>query len=223
MRGFHLRSNEFMKTRLGAAIIWAFLLGGAASASDVVINEIMYHPSHTAAQAEDTGREWLELCNRGTNAVNLQGWRLSKGVEFAFTNITLPPGGYLVVAASQTNFLPRYPGVTNVVGDWTGRLGNTDDEIRLLDASGEVVNRVAYADSGDWAVRARLSADGYGLRGWDWLAPQDGGGRTLELINPSMPNPSGQNWAASTVTDGTPGAATQAKGSGMPTQALSAS
>jgi hypothetical protein len=194
--------NRFLSAALGLSLSAYF-----ASASDVVINEIMYHPFHLASQAEDTGQEWIELLNRDTNAVNLHGWRLTKGVAFTFTNVTLPPGGYMVVAASRTNFLAKYAGVTNVVGDWEGRLSNTDDELRLLNEIGEEVDRVAYADSGEWAVRARLSSDAVGLRGWDWLAPHDGGGATLELINSSMPNEYGQNWSASTVNNGTPGVA----------------
>ncbi len=194
-----------MNNRFLSAAIGLSLSASCAMASDVLINEILYHPFHTPAQAEDTGQEWVELYNRGTNAVSLHGWKLSKGVEFTFTNVTLPAGGYLVVAASRTNFLAKYPGVTNVVGDWQGRLSNSDDELRLLDAAGEEVDHVDYADSGDWAVRARQSADAFGLRGWDWLAPHDGGGATLELINSSMPNEYGQNWAASTISQGTPG------------------
>ncbi len=194
--------NRFLSAALGLSLSAIF-----ASASDVVINEIMYHPFHLASQAEDTGQEWIELLNRDTNAVNLHGWRLTKGVEFTFTNVTLPPGGYIVVAASRTNFLAKYAGVTNVVGDWEGRLSNSDDELRLLNEIGEEVDSVDYADSGEWAVRARLSADAFGLRGWDWLAPHDGGGGTLELINSSMPNEYGQNWSATAVNNGTPGVA----------------
>jgi hypothetical protein len=197
-----------MKLKLCVSILLGcFLNSFASAAGDVVINEIMYHPFHTAAQAEDTGQEWVELFNRGTNNVSLNGWRLTKGVEFTFTNLTLPPGGYVVVAASRTNFLARHPGVTNVVGNWVGRLSNTDNDLRLLNGLGEEVGRVAFADSGDWAVRARESADAFGLRGWGWLAPHDGGGMTLELINPARPNQYGQNWAASTNAGGTPGAA----------------
>ncbi len=193
--------NRFLSAALGLSLSAFF-----ATASDVVINEVMYHPFHLVSQAEDTGQEWIELFNRETNAVNLLGWRLTRGVEFTFTNVTLPPGGYIVVAASRTNFLAKYPGVTNVVGDWEGRLSNSDDELRLLDATGEEVDRIHYADSGEWAVRARQSADAFGLRGWDWLAAHDGGGATLELINASMPNEYGQNWSASAVNEGTPGA-----------------
>ncbi len=196
-----------MKSKLFTALLGTALCASASAsaASDIVINEFMYHPAHALAQPEDTGQEWVELFNRGTNSVDLAGWRLAKGVAFTFTNAVLAPGEHLVVAASRTNFLAHYPTATNVLGDWVGRLSNTDDELQLLNAIGEEVNRVAYADSGEWAVRARLSADAYGLRGWDWLAAHDGGGFTLELINPAMPNLYGQNWTASGVSGGSPG------------------
>ena len=125
-----------MKKRILFVLSCVLLTSLPVLANDVVINEIMYHPYHTAAQAEDVGQEWVELFNRGTNAVNLAGWRLSKGVQFTFTNSTIPPGGYLVVTANRTNFVAHYPAVTSVVGDWIGRLSNTDDDIRLLDATG---------------------------------------------------------------------------------------
>ncbi len=195
-----------MKNRFWLACLSLSLLGFSAQASDLVISEIMYHPFHTAAEAEDTGREWVELFNRGTNTVSLHNWKLAKAIEFTFTNVSLAPGRYLVIAASRTNFLARYPGVTNVLGDWEGKLSNIEDEIRLIDHTGETVSTVPYADSGEWAIRARASADAFGLRGWDWLAPHDGGGMSLELVNPTMPSVYGQNWAASAVNGGTPGA-----------------
>jgi hypothetical protein len=42
--------------------------------------------------------------------------------------------------------------------------------------------------------------------GWDWFNPADGGGKSLELINPNLSNNQGQNWGPSLTTDGTPGA-----------------
>ncbi|MCX6903154.1 MAG: lamin tail domain-containing protein, partial [Verrucomicrobia bacterium] len=42
--------------------------------------------------------------------------------------------------------------------------------------------------------------------GWSWSSLADGLGRSLELINDSLPNSYGQNWAASTQLYGTPGA-----------------
>ena len=176
--------------------------GGGASA--VVINEIMYHPYHPVPGAEDVRQEYIELFNRGTAAVNLSGWRLSNGVDFVFPDVTLGAGAYLVVAADVAVFKTKYRSVTNVVGGWTGKLSNSGETIELVDDSGVRIDQVRYADEGDWAVR-ELGLRDNGHRGWGWVAQHDGGGKSLELMNPAMPNEYGQSWMASSRNDGTPG------------------
>jgi hypothetical protein len=178
---------------------WSYTLD--TNSSGVVISEIMYHPS-----SENVLEEYIELFNKGAGQVSLSGWQFSRGVGFAFTNASIPAGGYLVVAANLAAFTSKYPGVTNVVGGWAGFLNNDGEDINLDDASGNRVDSVQYADEGNWAVRQRgLNDQGY--RGWTWFAPHDGGGRSLELINPDLSNNSGQNWGASTNLQGTPGRA----------------
>ncbi len=183
------------------------------AAADVVINEIMYHP-----HSEDVGEEYIELFNRGTNTVNLNGWRFSQGVSFAFTNdVFLAPNGYLVVAADLAKFNAKYAGVPNVMGNWTGTLNNGSESIQLENALGQNEDTVEYADQGEWALRQRGPND-LGQRGWEWFAPHDGGSfntatspslfegdKSLELIQPGLPNTCGQNWASSVTLYGTPG------------------
>ena len=65
----------------------------------VVITEIMYHPYHPVPGTEDIGAEYIELLNRGSEPVNLSGWRISSGVDFVFPDVTLGAGEYLAVAA----------------------------------------------------------------------------------------------------------------------------
>ena len=170
-------------------------------AADVVINEVMHHaPSH------DPGEEFVELYNRGDAAANLSGWRFDQGVTYAFGGGTIAPGGYLVVAANPATFVAKYPGVSNVVGGWAGGLSNSRESVRVVDAAGNTVDRVDYADSGDWALRRRGAVD-HGHQGWEWIQAADGGGPSLELINPALTNDTGQNWASSAVDGGTPGVA----------------
>jgi hypothetical protein len=126
-------------------------------------------------------------------------------VQFNFPNVTLAAGGYLVVA-DVTAFTNKYPGVANVIGNWTGRLSNSRNVIDLDDAMSNRVDSVAYADEGDWAIRMRTTPD-HNHIGWSWYAGADGFGKSLELINPYLSNDYGQNWAPSSVTNGTPGAA----------------
>ncbi|MCI0746014.1 MAG: lamin tail domain-containing protein [Verrucomicrobia subdivision 3 bacterium] len=185
-----------------AAVTMALLCVVVAGRGQVIINEIMYHPS-----SENVLEEYIELHNRAGTNVNLGGWRFSNGVEFTFApNTILPANGYLVVAAHRQTFTNKYPGVLNVVGNWVGILSNTRNDIDLDDAGGNRIDSVEYADEGDWAIRQRGPLD-RGFRGWVWYKEHDGLGKSLELINPALPNEHGQNWAASTPVNGTPGAA----------------
>jgi hypothetical protein len=199
-------------------LVWACLaLFGPISHAQIVINEIMYHPA-----SHDSREEYLELLNNAVTNVNLSGWRISGGIAFVFpTNTVLGAGQYLVVAAHAPTFAAKYPGVQNFIGSWltfivtnvNGRLftnstpvlSNTRNTINLNDALGARIDSVTYADEGDWAIRRR-GLDYSGFRGWTWYAEHDGLGKSLELINPAMPNEYGQNWGASTTVNGTPGA-----------------
>ena len=168
--------------------------------ADVVINEIMYHPS-----SERTTEEFIELHNTGPAPVNLEGWKLTSGVSFTFPNVSLPAGGYLAVAADRTAFAAKYPTVTNLVAGWSGQLSNAANTVVLADSRGVQVDMVDYADDGDWAARERDDSDS-GYRGWRWRSQADGHGRSLELINAAFDNSHGQNWGASSRPEGTPGA-----------------
>ncbi len=99
--------------------------------------------------------EYIELYNGSTNATNLHGWRFTKGIDFTFTNVTLPANGYLVVAANSNSFRSKYPGITNMVGGWTGTLRNNGEKIQLEDSEGTVIDTVHYYPGGDWGVRLR--------------------------------------------------------------------
>src|SRR5258706_3711729 len=119
-------------------------------AADVVISEIMFHPS-----SGDDGQEYIELFNRGDATANLTGWKIDQGVDFTFSGGALDPGNYLVVAANLAKFNAKYPGVSNVVGNWQGSLSNSGEQIELIDNLGATVDQVTYADDGNWGVRER--------------------------------------------------------------------
>jgi len=173
---------------------------------EVLISEIMYHPGHAENTPENIGEEYIELYNDGEEPVGLLGWRFTNGINYTITDdIILGVGRYYVIASNVNAFLAKYPGVTNVVGGWTGRLSNSGEEIELVDHAGVLVDVVQYADQGDWAIRELGPVD-FEHRGWVWADDHDGDGDSLELINPGLSNEYGQNWAASTGSGGTPGA-----------------
>ena len=185
---------------------FALVLGLSQLGAVPVISEVMFHPPHRDPRTggESPLEEWIEIHNRGFGSVNLAGWTL-EGVDFTFPNVGIPEGGFLVIAANEAAFRAQYPGVLNMIGGWNGRLSNRGESLRLLNHTGAEIDRVDYADSGDWS-RRRPGSDDRGHTGWIWDNPADGGGRTLEVLNLHSPNDLGQNWDFSAMEGGTPGA-----------------
>ncbi|HKQ40665.1 MAG TPA: Ig-like domain-containing protein, partial [Verrucomicrobiae bacterium] len=176
---------------------WSYTIDPSAQFEGrIIINEIMYHP-----QSERTSEEYIELRNTGSGPVNLTGWRLNRGVDYVFPTLSIPAGGYIVIAANLPAFAARYGNVGTVVGPWEGSLNNGGEEIELEDALGNQVDLVRYADEGDWSVRRRFSGNG-----WEWYSEHDGLGKSLELVNMRLDNGIPQNWAPSLTLHGTPGA-----------------
>lgn len=149
---------------------------------DVVIHEIQYHRapvSEEGAPVTPRDEEWIELYNRGDQAVDLGGWQLVDAVAYEFPAGTiLAPGAYLVVAGDAASVQTAYPDIA-VVGSFEGHLDNTGDRILLLDARGNPADEVRYADGGRWPAMA------------------DGGGASLELRDPRSDNAVAEAWSAS--------------------------
>lgn len=153
-------------------------LNVALNSSDFLIQPRLDATEKTA-QMEPDSRTWIELHNKGLDAVDLSGWRLSEGVSYTIPEGTvLAPNGYLVIARDIEYLKGLYPDVS-MVGNFGGRLSHSGEAIVLEDAAGNPVDRVRYFDGGSWPVYA------------------DGGGCTLELIDPRSNNDNGQAWAAS--------------------------
>ncbi|QDT68257.1 hypothetical protein MalM25_11770 [Planctomycetes bacterium MalM25] len=129
----------------------------------VVISEIMYNPD-----GSDTSREWVELYNAGTHAVDLAGWRIEDvqdgQASAPLASTLLQPGAALVVTADAELFDAQW----NATGQ-TPRLEVADyptfanspspsnETIALRNASGVLVDQINYDDTGDWP---RDSPDG---------------------------------------------------------------
>ena len=149
--------------------------------TDIVINEIMYHPLRVPQSdtTDDESRTWVELYNKGTQTVTLCGWRFDKGISYTFPEgTTLAPDGYLVVARDRAYLASVFPDVP-IVGDFEGRLANEGEELRLVDARGNPVDQVRYYSGGTWPAAA------------------NGGGSSLELHDPRADNNCGSAWGAS--------------------------
>lgn len=132
----------------------------------------------------DSPEEWVELYNRSNEAVDLSGWSFHDAFEYAMPNgTTLGGGEYLVIARDPVSFLAKYPG-TRTLGGFSQQLANGGETIVLANERGNVVDEVTYFDRGRWPSEA------------------DGGGSSLELIDPRADNDVAENWRAS-ETDAT--------------------
>jgi hypothetical protein len=104
----------------------------------VLINEVYYDPD----PEDDAGNEWIELCNNGTEAVDLSGWWVESGGQefeacFDIPSASIEAGQYLLIGGPAGDVPGAYsPNLQNG--------GSETDGVRLVNSAGEVVDTVLY-------------------------------------------------------------------------------
>ena len=167
--------------------------GGANSEplkADIIFNELMYHPL-----SENANDEFVELFNRTTTARDLSRWKLSGGIEFEFPAGTrIDGGGYLVIARNAARLLTSYTNLNaaNTGGDFRGRLSGGGERIVLLRPEPSF-NAGAATASPVYVIEDEVS---YGTGG-SWGHWADGGGSSLERVDPESSGRRGSDWADS--------------------------
>jgi len=149
-------------------------------ARDIVINEIMYNPVFPG-----TDLEYVEIYNRSTSSVDVSDWQFTDGIDFVFPAYTvIPPSGFLVVANNRDLLISCYANLnrTNTFGNYSGKLSNSGERIRLVNYYGVIIDEVTYDDNGAWGK---------------WT---DGGGSSLELKDTHSDNSLAANWSGSDET-----------------------
>jgi CotH kinase protein/Lamin Tail Domain len=158
-----------------------FVIGSGMSRASVVINEIMYHPD---TDVYASSREYIELYNISAEEVDLSNWYFSNGVGFTFPpGTSIPAGSFLVIAGDGEHVAEHYE-ISNVIGNWSGRLSDGGERISLNDETGTLIDTVRYNDTGGWPVAA------------------DGQGSSLECMNPYVDNDDPANWRAARGVSG---------------------
>lgn len=163
------------------------------SKADIIISEIMYHPSVSDTAIDDGLYEFLEFKNNGTSSIDMSGYLVESGVLFLFPNGTIiTPGEYIVIVSDLTAFSERYPSITPL-GVYSGRLNNGGETISLVTSTGSTVTKITYNDASPWPS----VADGFGFS----LEPFD--------ENSTISQDEAAYWNSSTITNGSPGTASQ--------------
>ena len=160
------------------------------------VTELMYHPAPPSGAEVAAGYtnanefEYLEIANLGPAAVSLLGVCLTSGVgfDFSLSVITnLPAGGRVLTVSNPAAFSLRYGGGLPVAGRYSGNLDNGGEVLRLEDRFGRTIQEFAYGD------------------GPGWPAGADGGGFSLQILDPDGPYDQASNWRTSSSAGGSPG------------------
>lgn len=153
------------------------MLGTVTVAADLVITEIMYNPPEDGLDS----LEFLEILNTGSVDIALKDYSL-EGVTYTFPEFTLGAGEYVMVSGDSVAFTNNYG---QAAFQWTGgSLSNGGETIRLLDASGAVVDSVDYDDGNGWPTSP------------------DGDGASLVLCDVTADNNDLANWQGATTAAG---------------------
>ncbi|MBC8427939.1 MAG: lamin tail domain-containing protein, partial [Candidatus Pelagibacter sp.] len=145
---------------------------------NVVINEIMQNPSSVS----DNDGEWFEIENIGTESINLNGWAVKdNGTDNHIINsdILIESGG-IAVLGNNLN-VSENGGVTLSYEYIDFNLGNSNDEIIIINNQGITMDSVAYDGGPDFP---------------------DPNGASMALLNSLVDNNVGANWIESNTIYG---------------------
>lgn len=187
-----------MKKIVFSLLIFFILFNQAQAA--VVINEVMYDVPST-----DTDREWLEISNNGSEAVDLTGWKLfeansNHSLSVSQGSVSLTAGGYAVIVDNPTKFLIDWPSFSGTILDSVFSLSNSGESLVLKDNTGAVVNELSYD------VSLGAGGDGNSLQRTDsgtWISTMPTPGAVNSSIAFVPPAATSTNPAATSTDPGT--------------------
>lgn len=147
--GLPLVQNTIIKARAKNGAEWSALNEAffQAAPEPVTANEL------SIAELKLADGEFLELFNRGTNAINLTGVRFINGIDFTFpTNRDeiLAPGQRIVLVKDLFNFQRRYGIEIPVSGIYRGGLSDDGETISLIDTNFELLSAFRYQTTQPW-------------------------------------------------------------------------
>jgi len=191
----HVKARMLKQSTWSALNEATFAIGPVAES--LRVTEIMYHPLSTAQtprgieiqDSNDPNAEYIELKNIGAETINLNLVKFTDGIDFTFPNLELAPNENIVVVQDRNTFEARYGTDVNITGEYSGRLNNGGERIRLQDAIGRTILDFDYKDG--------------------WRSITDGDGYSLTIIDPISTDSYSWNekdsWRASAYLGGSPG------------------
>ncbi|MCA9237349.1 MAG: lamin tail domain-containing protein [Planctomycetales bacterium] len=172
-----------------------------ADASNLRLVEFHYNPAPQAGVADEQSLEFIELLNPSNQPVSLDGVQIAQFASTPYSfpaGIELAAGARIVVAKDPVAFAAVYGAGVNLApqGYGSASLSNGGERIALLGAQGQTIQDFTYDDS------------------FPWPAVADGGGHSVEIVDPFADPAAGANWRASYYRGGSPG--TSGEGPAVP-------
>ena len=126
--------------------------GGDPSPYDVVVTEVMVNPSAVS----DSYGEWFELYNAGSSTVSMNGWLLldNGSNEHNVTSISIDSGEYIVFGRNTDSAVNGGYDADYLYSGF--QLANSEDEIKLIDAEGRIVDVIEYNSSFPYSSGASM-------------------------------------------------------------------
>ena len=121
-----------------------------------------YHP-YDPTRIEEIGvssdrddYEFIEFLNTGSKSIDLTGLRFESGINFTFPDHTiLAPGQYLLLVRDLESFESRYGASVVQTYEYTGRLSNDGEQLRILNDNSEPIIDFIYNDQFSFSIYLR--------------------------------------------------------------------
>jgi len=136
-------SKIILKITIFSIILFSPLILNA----QIIFTEIMYNPDGT-----DSGREWVEFYNSGSESVDISDYKLlENGINHKLSahdpsnvdNLIIGPREYVVVADNSIKFLSDYA-EKGLLIDSAFSLKNTGEQVSIVNSNDEIIDTFNY-------------------------------------------------------------------------------
>lgn len=162
-------------------VIFIFFIFSTTANAQIIINEIMYD-----IEGADTGREWVEIKNEGSESINVLEWKFFEdGINHKLILVSgdgnMLGGSYAVISDDSDKFLSDNHKYTGTLFDSSFSLKNTGELISVRNAELNDIDTVTY--------NTELGAGGDGMSlqlvsgNWDPSFPTPGFANSKTINN----------------------------------------
>jgi hypothetical protein len=174
-------------------LVSTFVRPGKAEVGDLIINEVLFNPY-------PGGADFVEIYNRGSNYLDLDGWKIaniqhdtiSNRKSISTNHLLISPNGFLAITTDTNNIKNTYPRSVSRNMTQLASLPSFNDDagnVILLMPNRTIAEKFSYNEN----MHFKLLSDKEGV--------------SLERISPELPvnDPSSWHSAASSIGFATPG------------------